>query len=347
MVVLAQWLAVNVCAQADKKVSEARIQNYDAIIIIGGAWNPTVSAFQPRDFEGVVWCNPVSVRETLQFKIITTAFRKFFDDDGTFLASGLAFGLLFYSVPFTLLTVSALSYTAVKSDTALAWIRRISLNLIPYSSDLFDNFITDVIARRGLLGLFGFIAFLLASSTTFGSVRLVLNRVFGGREHRGLVRGKFMEVVMMFGTSLLFFVVIGVVYVINLAHSFLENLWFEKYVHPEIVIAGSIVGLASTFVLFLFLYRFSPSQTLSSSGLLAASGTATGLFQISKWAFGIYLQFAQTTTAIYGALSALVFFFLWLYYACTIFVFCAELGWAFDHHLKNQVPVVEEGSGKC
>ena len=41
----------------------------------------------------------------------------------TFLASGLAFGLLFYSVPFTLLTVSALGYTAVKSDTALAWIR--------------------------------------------------------------------------------------------------------------------------------------------------------------------------------------------------------------------------------
>ncbi|PYR71551.1 MAG: hypothetical protein DMG20_02575, partial [Acidobacteria bacterium] len=64
----------------------------------------------------------------MRFEIITKAFRKFFDDDGTFLASGLAFGLLFYSVPFTLLTVSALSYTAVNSDTALAWIRRISLN---------------------------------------------------------------------------------------------------------------------------------------------------------------------------------------------------------------------------
>jgi membrane protein len=138
--------------------------------------------------------------------------------------------------------------------------------------------------------------------------------------------------VMMLGTSVLFFVIISVVYVINLAHSFLENLWFEKYVHPEIVIVGWIVRLASTFALFLFLYRFSPSQTLSRSGLLAASGAATCLFQISKWAFGIYLQYAQTTTAIYGALSALVFFFLWLYYACTIFIFCAKLGWAFDHH---------------
>jgi uncharacterized BrkB/YihY/UPF0761 family membrane protein len=119
---------------------------------------------------------------------------------------------------------------------------------------------TDVIARRGQLGLFGFIAFILASSTTFGSIRLVLNRVFGGREHRGLVRGKFMEVVMMFGTSLLFFIVIGVVYVINLVHSLLENLWFEKYVHPEIVFVGSIVGVASSFGVLLFLYRFSPSQ---------------------------------------------------------------------------------------
>jgi membrane protein len=244
----------------------------------------------------------------------------------------LAFGLLFYSVPFTLLTVSALSYSVVNSDTALAWMRRISLNLVPHSRDLFDNFVTDVIARRGLLGLFGFIAFVLASSTTFGSVRLVLNRVFGGHEERGLVRGKFMEVAMMFGTSLLFFVVIGVVYLINLVHSFLENLWFEKYVHPEIVFAGWTVGVASTFALFLFLYRFSPSQTLSLSGLVAASGTATCLFQISRWAFGIYLQYAQTTTAIYGALSALVFFFLWLYYACTIFILGAELGWAFDHY---------------
>ena len=41
-------------------------------------------------------------------KILKAAFRKFFQDDGTFLASGLAFGLLFYSVPFTLLTVSAI-----------------------------------------------------------------------------------------------------------------------------------------------------------------------------------------------------------------------------------------------
>jgi protease I len=40
MVVLAQFLAVNVCVKADKKISDAKIEDYDAIIILGGAWNP-------------------------------------------------------------------------------------------------------------------------------------------------------------------------------------------------------------------------------------------------------------------------------------------------------------------
>jgi protease I len=40
MVVLAQFLAVNVCVKADKRISDTNIENYDALIILGGAWNP-------------------------------------------------------------------------------------------------------------------------------------------------------------------------------------------------------------------------------------------------------------------------------------------------------------------
>ena len=40
LVVLVQWIAANVCAKADKKVSAAKVDDYDAIVIVGGAWNP-------------------------------------------------------------------------------------------------------------------------------------------------------------------------------------------------------------------------------------------------------------------------------------------------------------------
>ena len=66
--------------------------------------------------------------------IVTGAFRKFYEDDGTFLASGLAFGLLSYSVPFALLSVSALSYTIVRSDTALVLARK-NVRKPPHSSE--------------------------------------------------------------------------------------------------------------------------------------------------------------------------------------------------------------------
>jgi protease I len=40
MVVLAQFLAADVCVRAHKKISDAKAQDYDAVVILGGAWNP-------------------------------------------------------------------------------------------------------------------------------------------------------------------------------------------------------------------------------------------------------------------------------------------------------------------
>jgi protease I len=39
-VMLAQFLAVNVCIMANKKISDAKVEDYDAVIVLGGGWNP-------------------------------------------------------------------------------------------------------------------------------------------------------------------------------------------------------------------------------------------------------------------------------------------------------------------
>ncbi len=271
---------------------------------------------------------------TTAWAIIKDAIRKFYGDDGPFLASGLAFGLLVYCIPFALLSVSALSFILASSSTAFTWLRELSVTLIPHSHNEFDSAIAALVGKRALISAFGLIAFAFASSTTFGSVRLVLNRVFQTTESRGVIHGKFMEVAMMLGTSLVIFIFADVVYLINVAHSLVSTFRFERFIHPQIVLIASLVSILSTFALFWFLYRFSPAQTLSHHGLMAASGAATGLFQISKWAFGSYLQYAKTTTAVYGALSAAVFFLLWLYYSSIVFIFAAEVGWSFDRKAR-------------
>jgi protease I len=42
MIVLAQFLATNVCVRADMAIRDAVVENYDVILTIGGAWNPVL-----------------------------------------------------------------------------------------------------------------------------------------------------------------------------------------------------------------------------------------------------------------------------------------------------------------
>ena len=91
----------------------------------------------------------------LPFRILKDAIWKYYEDDGPFMARGLAFGLLIYCIPLALLTVSVLSYTLVGSDRALAWVRGVSLSLMPQFYDEFTSYLTSIVNNRGLLGAAG------------------------------------------------------------------------------------------------------------------------------------------------------------------------------------------------
>jgi len=279
-------------------------------------------------------------------RILRDGIAKFYRDDGAFMARGLAFSLLIYCIPLSLLTVSALSYTIVSSDKALYWIRGFSEALIPEFRDEFSAYLASIVSNRGLVGVAGFLAFVFVSSTTWGSLRLVLNNVFQVQETRGLIHGKLMEMAMTLATSALFFVLIAIVYAITLAQSFLVSLPFTKgvladlelefpslphYVHPAVIMITGVATFLATVGLFWFLYRFSPARTLPGESLLVGAVTGSALFEVSKVAFAGYMQYVHGTTALYGALSGMVFFFLWVYYACIVFVLGAEVSWVFEH----------------
>jgi len=289
--------------------------------------------------------SPRSKRTIFAARVIKNAVWKYYEDDGAFMARGLAFGLLIYCIPLALLTVSALSYMLTSSDRALYWIQELAQALAPGFQRGFGDYFVSIVSNRGVLGLAGFITFLFVSSTTFGSLRLVLNKVFRAPEPRGIIHGKAMEVVMMLATSVLFFVIIAIVYAIALFQSLLLNLELFRralvalqeefplaptYIEPTMLLITSVVSFVATAALFCFLYHFAPAKSLKLSSLLTGSLTAAILFELSKTAFGLYMRYAQGTTALYGALSGLVFFFLWVYYACVVFVLGAEVSWAVE-----------------
>ncbi len=264
-------------------------------------------------------------------RIFQAVLQKFLADNGLFLASALAFNLLLYFIPLSLLMVSLLGYTVLDSERAMNEVQSVLRAFLPRSQEALAENLAAVVADRGLLGFAGFVCFLIFSTFLFGSVRTVLNRVFQVKHERTLVKGIGIDLLMMGFTAILLLVAVAATWFLTVTDAFAERYpsW-SGFVQPGLVAFSKTFGVAVTACLLYVLYRFAPAATISSRALMIASMTGTLLFQFAKWGFGWYVVIAQQNVELYGALAGLIFLFVWLYYASVVFIIGAEVGWAYD-----------------
>lgn len=280
------------------------------------------------------------LRPSRAWAILKTVARKFVSDNGFFLSSALAFNLLLYFVPFSLLLVALLGYTVLDSERAVSEVQSALRAFLPRSQEALAENLQAVVANRGLLGTVGFASFLMFSTFLFGSVRTVLNQVFQVRQERSFMRGLGVDLLMVGFTALLSFVAVGATWFITVAGTFADRYsLLREIAQPGLELVAKLFGTIATVCLFYVLYRFAPAKTLSSWALATAAITATILFQLAKWGFGWYVTIAQRNVELYGALAGLLFLFTWLYYASAVFILGAEIGWAYDTETSSKSTV--------
>lgn len=261
---------------------------------------------------------------------------KFFTDNGQFLASGIAFDLLLYCIPFSLLFISALGYALGGSSQALVAVQDLFQELLPTTHKIFTENLSTVLAHRGLLGTLGFAFLILASSITFGSVRIALNTVFQERKPPGFFMGKAKDFLVMLVITSLLVLMVGLISFLALAKSFGDQFAIlHAFLGPGWALASTILGFLFSYAIFYLLYRFSPTKTLQRPALAVASFTGAGLFEMSKVAFVWYVKLAQSNVELYGTFGGLLFFFLWIYYACAVLILGAEVGWVLQQELRS------------
>jgi membrane protein len=261
--------------------------------------------------------------------------RKLFAANAPFLASGLAFDLLMYSIPLVLLIISVLGYTAIGSDRALAEVQSTIQKLLPDVGPVAVEGLATVVTHRTVLGLAGVVLFIVFSSKTFGSARFALNVLFDTQHHRGFLKGKGIDLLMiglvsgLFGVTILVNSALGAIRAASdrlpVVGGLLHSWWFT---------VSEALGLLFVLALFYLLYRVCPAKVLCRPALVAASVTGTGLLEISRWAFGWYVGVAHGTPVLYSALGGFVFYLLWLYYSSLVFLIGAAVGWSIDRHLR-------------
>lgn len=258
--------------------------------------------------------------------------RKFAQINGLFLASGLAFSLLLYAIPLALIMISLLGYTVLESEQALSEVESVIRRFLPRSQQAFVEDVASIVANRGLLGAAGFVSFLVFSTTVFGSVRLVLNIVFEAGPGRSFLRSIARDLLMLAFCVALVLIAIGAGWLLDQVHAVGDHIPWLAPLWELVVRAGrTLLALALAWGLIYGLYRFSPAKTLRPDSLVVGSLVALALFEVAKRSFAWYIQFAQSSAVLYGALGGLVFLFFWLYYASAVFVLGAAAGWAHQH----------------
>ena len=269
-------------------------------------------------------------------RLLGRTFIKFFADNGQFLASGIAFDLLLYCIPFSLLFISALGYVLGGSAQALEAVQDVFPQLLPTTHKIFTKNLSAVLENRGLLGSLGFALLFLTSSITFGSVRIALNTVFQVRQPPGFFMGKAKDFLVMLVVTALLVLMIGLISLLAVAMSLGDRFTIlQALLLPGWALASTILGFLFTYAIFYLLYRFSPTKTLQRPALVVASFTGAGLFEISKLAFVWYVQLLQSNAELYGTFGGLLFFFVWVYYACAVLIIGAEVGWVLQQELRS------------
>ncbi len=256
--------------------------------------------------------------------------RKFFSDNALFLAAGLAFNLLLFAVPLSLLVISALGYTVVEKGEASAVVSEVLQALLPASQRAYTENLSLIVANRGLLGFVGFVALFLVSQSLFRAVRTVLTTVFEVRNPQRFFRDMGMDFLIMLATVGLIIATVVLTFVLTMVREVGESFpVLSPLITPGWQLATGLLDFLFTVAIFYLLYRYSAARRLSAVALVVGSLTGAVLLEVSKAVFGWYVDLAQDSLVFSGTLGSLLFLILWVYYASIVFVIGATVGWLY------------------
>jgi len=257
------------------------------------------------------------------FGLLWQALRKFNDDNGFFLSSGIAFNILINLIPFIMLLLALVGTYLYNDQEVLNHIRAYFRDLAPALDPKVMNNLTDVMQNRQIVGILGFVGLLWFSTWVFSSLRIALNIVFRVEKSRGLLHGIGIDLLMILLAGFLLLVSM----ILSSAVTFLQNYhgqismvlgptiqWILKYLLPFFL----------TYCMFFLIYKIIPNKRVHFKSALQAAFFTGLLWELAKHLFGWYVVHLAGYSIFYGSFSTLVIFVLWVYYSSTILIVGGE-----------------------
>ena len=260
------------------------------------------------------------------FGLLWQALKKFNDDNGFFLSSGITFNILINLIPFIMLLLGLLGNYLYNDQEVLNHIRAYLRNVAPALDPKIMGSFMDLIENRQIVGILGFVGLLWISTWVFSSLRIALNLVFRVEKHRGMLRGIGIDLLMVLLVGILLLVSMILSSVVTFLQGYHGRIpvaigptiqWILKYLLPFFL----------TCCMFFLILKIIPDKKVHFISALQAALLTGVLWELAKHLFGWYVVHLATYSIFYGSLSTLVIFVLWVYYSSTILVVGGEFAY--------------------
>jgi len=261
-----------------------------------------------------------------KLRLLWHGLKKFNDDNGFLLSSGLTFNLLIGLIPLFLLLLAFVGTYLYSDREVLNYIRRYLENVAPSLDPRIMKNILRVIRDRKIVGVLGIGGLIWTSIWVFSSLRTALNIIFQVKKGQGILRGIVIDLLMI--------LLVGSFHLASMIlTSVMTYLKRYRFSFKSPLELGAVIGLFLKYIIpfffsfwmFFLIYKILPNKKISFKAALQAALFTSLLWEGAKHFFGWYVLGLEGFTVIYGSLSALAIFVLWVYYSSTILLLGGEV----------------------
>ena len=252
-------------------------------------------------------------------QVFFAIYHQFFEDQCFGRAASLAYATLLSLVPLMIVSVYILSWFPVFHGTGAVLQKFVVSNFVAGSATVISQHLNDFLSHTRNLSMIN-IAFLgLVSVLMIYNMVGSFNAIWHVRmeTHFAIAFGIYLLVLLF--TPILFGAMLVVV-------SYFSSLPFVATATATKILAKPFYMLLphiAEFIVFSFLNWVLPSCKVRIRYALIAGFLTMILFELAKQGFIIYLQFVPTYRLVYGALSTIPLFLVWMYVSWLIILFGA------------------------
>lgn len=268
--------------------------------------------------------------------------KKIKDDDILFLASGLAFNGILTMIPLMLLTASAIGIFLNSSEAGIRQLHDV-LNAAfppqPFATSIKESILTmvsDIIAYRTSLGLFGILVLLWTATSLFDALRSVLHAIYRIPRTKGLLSSLLHDLGFIFLVFLLFLASNISLWLVSLIEQIAERM--ELFGSLDFSLFKDTLPTLIIFLLtgcmFYIIYRYIPDSKPPKAAGVISTLTTSVVWIVSARLFALYLSEFSAIGTLYGTYAFILVLLIWIYYSSVIFIFGGMVGQIYWERLK-------------